>query len=83
MKRVFAVVALGLSLSGCAAFDPYYDYGYYYGGGGGYYGGPDGRHARVRKCYEVRDYYGAPYLECRYVKREQPRRKYRDDYYYD
>lgn len=76
MKRVFAIVGLGLSLSGCVAYDPYGDYGYGYGR-------PDGRYDRVRQCYEVRDYYGTPYMECRYVKRWKPQREYSERRYRD
>lgn len=75
MKRLFAIVGLGLSLSGCAAVDPYGDYGYGYGR-------PGGPYDRGKRCYEVRDYYGTPYVECRYVKRWRPEQQYSERRYY-
>lgn len=80
-SRVIAVIAVGLSLAGCSSFDPYGEYDGYYGGYGDYaYGQPYGRYVRVRKCREVRDYYGQAFLECRYVKQWKPYARYAPSY---
>jgi hypothetical protein len=82
MKRLMAVAGLGLFLSGCATYDAYEPYGGYS------YGRPYAGYGRTKQCYEVRDFYGTPYMECRYVKRWHPhrsyaRRSYSDDSYSD
>jgi hypothetical protein len=93
MKKVFAIIGLGLCLSACETYDPY-GYGYEYGYGppcrssygcGGYrykrYG--YGHYVPARECYEVRDEYNARFLECRRVKRwRQDAPPRRDDEYY-
>lgn len=65
MKRVFCVVALGLSVGACETYPG--DYGY------GYYGAPPGRFVREQKCFEVQPTpFSRPYIECRDVRRWKP-----------
>ncbi len=84
MKKVIAIVALGISLAACETYDPYYYDGYYDGyGPRGYYYGRSYRHRphykRDRECYEVRDEYNSRFLECRNVRRMKAERRWKDE----
>lgn len=62
MRRVVCVIALGLALGACESFDPGYGEYAYYDRGPGYF-------VREQQCFEVRNGFGRPFVECRYVKR--------------